>query len=431
MEAQVAADEPRARTVRQPRAHQELRRVERARRDDDGPRVDAPERAFRVDVLDAFRLPVLHDDPLDRGLGAQLEPPGRPGVVDVGVHRRLAGVRRAALQAGAAAHAVRVRVRVHGLEMRAERAEAGLDRVDALAPVRSNADAEPLLDAFVVRAEVATRRTARRRQPTSTARLVPLRVVVVVDAQRDLRVDRRRPADAPGGEERDDPAGAAVDRREPQRPPEVVVRLRLPAREVGGGAVRARLQEQHAAAAVGELPGDDAAAGARADHDDVEPLARAHPASGAAPMPIPRYDQSFAGASRAGSRSRSPPRRPARRRPARRSRCRTPRSRAPAPTRTPAWRRGRRSPPPRPSRTPRSQRHASPRPSARAAHRRRPPAERAPSRARSHRRPGRTVRAVPASSTWRAEPLTGRLYDAPPVATPAFSRRSRAPSRRR
>ena len=48
--------------------------------------------------------------------------------------------------------------------------------------------------------------------------------------------------------------------------------------------MRAALEQQHVAAALGELARDDAAARARADHDDVEALAH----------PMPRYDQSFA-----------------------------------------------------------------------------------------------------------------------------------------
>ena len=76
---------------------------------------------------------------------------------------------------------------------------------------------------------------------------------------------------------------AARERREPERPPHVVRRLRLPAGEVRGGQVRADLEQEHVAAALGELAGDDAAAGARADDDDVE----------ASFIATPRYDQSF------------------------------------------------------------------------------------------------------------------------------------------
>ncbi len=49
--------------------------------------------------------------------------------------------------------------------------------------------------------------------------------------------------------------------------------------------MRPRLEEEDVPATVGELTGDDAAARARADNDDVEPFGRAHE--------IPRYDQSF------------------------------------------------------------------------------------------------------------------------------------------
>ena len=47
--------------------------------------------------------------------------------------------------------------------------------------------------------------------------------------------------------------------------------------------MRPGLEQEHVPAALGELARDDAAAGARADHDDVEPVLHA----------IPRYDQSL------------------------------------------------------------------------------------------------------------------------------------------
>ena len=78
MEAEVAADEAAARAVRQPRAQQQLRRVQRPCRDDDRARVDAPQRTVAVDVLDARRLAVLDHDPLDARVRAQLEPARRP-----------------------------------------------------------------------------------------------------------------------------------------------------------------------------------------------------------------------------------------------------------------------------------------------------------------------------------------------------------------
>ena len=45
-------------------------------------------------------------------------------------------------------------------------------------------------------------------------------------------------------------------RREAQRPPDVVIRFRLPAREVGSGAVRPAFEQQHVATALGELACD-------------------------------------------------------------------------------------------------------------------------------------------------------------------------------
>ena len=231
-----------------------------------------------VDVLDARRLAVLDQHALDARVGAQLELARRPRVVDVGVQRRLAGVRRAALEARAAAHAVRVGVRPNRLERRTELAERRFHRPHALAPVGALADAEPLLDAVVVR------RRGRIELNSQTARLFPLRVVLCVRAERHLRVDRRRAADAAPAEQRHCAARAAVDQREADRPPEVVLRLRLPAREVGGGLVRPGLEQQHVPAALGELAGDHAAARTRADDDDVEAFVHE----------MPRYDQSFA-----------------------------------------------------------------------------------------------------------------------------------------
>src|SRR4029079_19836604 len=83
----------------------------------------------------------------------------------------------------------------------------------------------------------------------------------------------------------DTPRPAPCDGPDPKRPPDVVFRVPPPAREVRRRAVRPRLEEEDAPATVGELTGDDAAARARAHHDDVETFGRAHE--------IPRYDQSF------------------------------------------------------------------------------------------------------------------------------------------
>ena len=209
--------------------------------------------------------PVFDQNPLDARVGAQLEPAGRPGVVDVGVERRLARVRRAALEAGAAAHAVRVGVRLHRRQLRAERAEAGLDSADALRPVGPLADAEPPLHLLVVRIEV----------DDEPARLLPLRQVLRVRTQRHLRVDRGRAADTATGDQSDRTAGSAVDQREPDRPPEIVRRLRLPAREVGRGLVRPDLEQEDVPAAIRELACHDSPTRTGADDHDVEALA--HP----------------------------------------------------------------------------------------------------------------------------------------------------------
>ena len=207
------------------------------------------------------------------------------------------------------------------LERRAERAEAGLDRPHALRPVGALANAEPRLDAVVVRAEVgrAERRSARRDEP---ARLVPLREVLGVRAQRDLRVDRgasrRRSGRRPARPRRRRRRRSGANRIGHQRSCAALASQRVKSAAVLWGP---ELEQEHTAAAVGQLAGDDSTAGARADDHDIEALAH----------PIPRYDQSFASRVACGRVEVDLlPRARGRRRPARRSRCRTPRSRAPA-----------------------------------------------------------------------------------------------------
>ena len=87
--------------------------------------------------------------------------------------------------------------------------------------------------------------------------------------------------DAAPGEERDELS--VRERREAERPEQVVRRLRLEAGEVVPAEVRSALDEQHVAAALCELARDHAAARARPDHDDV-----------VGPQAIPSHDQSFA-----------------------------------------------------------------------------------------------------------------------------------------
>jgi len=72
--------------------------------------------------------------------------------------------------------------------------------------------------------------------------------------------------------------------REAKRPPDRVVRLRLPAVEVDRAQMRAGFEEEHVLAALGELAGDDPAARSRPDHDELV-LALAHA--------TPNQDQSF------------------------------------------------------------------------------------------------------------------------------------------
>ena len=91
MEAEVAADEPAARAVGQPRAQQELRRVQRSRSDDDRTRVDTRRSTPSLSTYSTpFASPSSITTRSTRALGTQLELPGGPGVVDVGVQRRLA-----------------------------------------------------------------------------------------------------------------------------------------------------------------------------------------------------------------------------------------------------------------------------------------------------------------------------------------------------
>jgi len=98
----------------------------------------------------------------------------------------------------------------------------------------------------------------------SWARSATLVLIVVVPPT-------QRPAMIP-----DRASGAAVDQRLAEWPPDLVSGLGLPAGEVGGRAVRARLQQHDAAAALGKLSGDHPAAGAGADHRDIEVLPLVH-----------------------------------------------------------------------------------------------------------------------------------------------------------
>jgi len=203
--------------------------------------------------------------------------------MDVDIHGVLAGVRRAALQAGAAAHAVRVGVGHDRLELDAHRLKAGLDRADALLPVRALAHAEARLDPLEVFGHVGgAERVAVLAD--EAARGVPLGVVLIGRAQRYLRVDRGRAADAAAADdgERRRAGGRRLDKR--RRVPDVVVGVGLPTGEVGGRAMGAGLERKHARAGVGELAGDQAPAGAGPDHDHIEMLI--HDCT-------PRYDQSL------------------------------------------------------------------------------------------------------------------------------------------
>ena len=81
---------------------------------------------------------------------------------------------------------------------------------------------------------------------------MPLRDVALVRTEGDLRVDRRRAPDAARGEEGDELT--VLERREAERPEEVVGGLRLEAREVVGAEVRSALDEQDVAARCASSP---------------------------------------------------------------------------------------------------------------------------------------------------------------------------------
>jgi hypothetical protein len=110
---------------------------------------------------------------------------------------------------------------------------------------------------------------------------------VVDRTQRHFRVDRRRAADAAAADQPDGTSGAAVDHGEPDRPPEVVARLRLPTREVGRGQVRPGLEQQYVAPTLGQLSRHDPAPRAGADDHHIEALAHLRSGAGKAGTSAP------------------------------------------------------------------------------------------------------------------------------------------------
>ena len=104
---------------------------------------------------------------------------------------------------------------------------------------------------------------------------MPFRDVALVYPERDLRVDGRRPADATAGKEGE--RLSVLQLREPERPPQLVRGLCLPAGEVLRLSVRSDLEEQHVASPLRELAGDDTAPGARPDDHDVVGVPHATP----------------------------------------------------------------------------------------------------------------------------------------------------------
>ena len=217
---------------------------------------------------------------------------------------------------------------LHRLELGAPSAsEARLDRAHALRASRCARARRAAARRARSAGRDRTRRTAHPRadeplpratsRSPSRARASATFVLIVV-----VPPTQRPPISA------DRAAGTAVDQREPDRPPEVVGCLRLPAREVSGGPVRAELEQQHAPALARR------ARPRRRRHPRRSRRRRRRSARSSDPQvrPVlrqPRGEGRVEVDLRPGAR--------ARRRRARRSRCRTPRSRAPAPAGTPAF----------------------------------------------------------------------------------------------
>src|ERR1700733_1123335 len=302
VEPEVAADVG----VGDVRADQDLWRPQRAGRHHDYVGLNFV--AFAgglVRVLDAGRLEtavvggdedLLHERVRAYGQGAR-----QPVALDVGVHRRLAGVGRAPLQARPALLAVLVDVGADRLERGAHGFKALLRRLDARFEVPIGgavAYPEVALDPVVVRIEVLGRDRVAGGVGEPGGR-VPLVELALRGAQGDLGVDRGAAPDALAADHHDRPDGRVAGReREVERPPVVVGGAALPAGEVGRDVVASRLEQQYVAALLRELAGKHATTGPRADHDDLEVLARAHawtpteaPPPGAADTP--KYDQSF------------------------------------------------------------------------------------------------------------------------------------------
>ena len=254
------------------RADQQAGGGQRAGRDHDHVRLHRCALTVGTDVLDARGLraaasaAILDRHPAHVAIGAQLQPVLDPRRMDVGVERGLARVGRAALQAGAAAHAVRVRVRHHGLELGPERLEPRHHGPDALLPVGALAHAQSLLHLLQVRQQI--RLGERLAEFVGESRgLVPLLVVLLTGAQRHLGVDRGRAAHAAAPEQDQRRLVGRGRFGERRRPPQLVVGPRLPAHVIGGRLVRTGLEQQHAPAAVRQLARHHATAGTGADHD--------------------------------------------------------------------------------------------------------------------------------------------------------------------
>ena len=217
--------------------------------------------------------------------------------LDVGVERRFAGVRWAALEARTAAHAVLVGVRHDRLELGTERPETwhhGRSRTAASRGARGRRGG----------ARRARCRPAGPRSPNGSpsspsrpAGRVPLLVVLGRRAQRDLGVDRGGAADAVAAEHDQRRLLGHGRLGERGRPPKLMVRARLPAHEVGGRLVRPGFEQQHIGARVRQLAGDDPAARRRS---------RRRPRRSARLIPSPRDTTSpCRAARRAAARSRS------------------------------------------------------------------------------------------------------------------------------
>ena len=223
VQAEVLADRRRV----EPGAAQDLRRVQRAARDDDRARAHGVPLAVGVDVLDAGRLrrPRRARARRSRSARSSSSPRAQASGMYVFIVDLPALVGQPCRHEPQRMQLPSVYA-VTGSSSCAERLEARARRCG-----RSSASRSARARRAPARPGRSTGRGRRRANgsPSSFVRPVagvPLRDVALVRAQRDLRVDRRRAADAAAGEERDDvavrqvrEAGAARRGRASPSPP--------------------------------------------------------------------------------------------------------------------------------------------------------------------------------------------------------------------